>query len=110
MTGPDLLDALADVLADKVAERLAARVAAPVAPALATAKHNPLGSSRAFLDAARAGRFASRRRGREVVADWSDVVAFDVARQRPRTPPASATRGPDADREAALRRAGALKT
>lgn len=105
MNGEALLDALADALADKLVARVAEKLAAlqaPPAAQMATARHNPLGSSRAFLDAARAGRFESWRRGREVVARWSDVEAYNLARLRPRQ------RGSNAI-EAALRKAGALQ-
>lgn len=82
----DVLDALVDMLADRVAEKLAARAAAAAeTPQTATSKRNPLGSSRAFLDAARTGKFPSFKRGREVVARWQDVEAYEAARWRPRT-------------------------
>lgn len=82
----DVLDALVDMLADRVAEKLSTRAAAAAeTPQTATSKRNPLGSSRAFLDAARAGKFPSFRRGREVVARWQDVEAYEAARWRPRT-------------------------
>lgn len=109
MAGADVLDALVDLLAERVAEKLADRLAPPSAPPdLASARNNPLGSGRAFLDAARAGRFESWRRGREVVARWSDVAAYDRARLRPRPAPSPAPADPDAHREAVLRRAGLL--
>jgi len=83
-----LLDALLDDLADRLAERLAARAGAS-SPSYASAKHNPIGSARAFLDAARRGDFATFRRGREVVARWADVEAWLEGRKRPnRVPPA----------------------
>lgn len=118
----DLFDRLADLIADRVAEKLAARGAAPAAPVtpeLATAKHNPLGSARAFLDAARLGKFPSGMRGRERVAKWADVAAYDLARLRPRppkkplTPPAPTPSPPtvrtDADRVASLARSSFAK-
>ena len=108
MTADDVLDALADVLAEKVAAKVAARLAAaPAAPELATARNNPLGSSRAFLDAARAGRFPSFRRGKEVVARWEDVADYDRARMRPR-PARTAPMEPVDPVEASLRRRGLL--
>jgi hypothetical protein len=45
-------------------------------PEYATAKRNPLGSPRQFLDATRDGNFESFKRGREVAARWEDVVRF----------------------------------
>lgn len=109
MTGEALLEALADAIAEKVAEKVAARLAvAPAAPALATAKNNPLGSSRAFLDASRRGDFPTFKRGREVVARWSDVAEYDRARMRPRRKLTTATPTQTDAIEAALRRAGAL--
>jgi hypothetical protein len=98
-----LADALADRVADRVAERLAGRVAPAVPPEMATAKHNPMGNARAFLDAAREGKFPSGRRGREVVALWQDVESYQRSRVRPR-----ACSVGDGAREAALRRHGAL--
>lgn len=111
MNAQDVLDALAELLADRVAEKVAARLAAtPAAPELATAKHNPLGSARAFLDAARAGRFPSWRRGKEVVARWEDVSEYDRARMRPRPARTAPTPPPTQqdEIEASLRRAGLL--
>jgi hypothetical protein len=84
----NLLDALLDDLADRLAERLAVRAGAS-SPRYADAKHNPLGSARAFLDAARRRDFATFRRGREVVARWADVEAWIESRKRPvQLPPA----------------------
>lgn len=107
MTADIILDTLADALADRVADRVAERLAGRVAPAahpeMATAKHNPMGNGRSFLDAAREGKSPSGRRGREVVALWQDVVAYDRSRVRPRTSTVS-----DAAREAQLRACGAL--
>lgn len=79
-----VLDALVAMLAERVAEKLATRPGCAPRAVLATSKNNPLGTARAFLGAARAGHFKSGRRGREVVAQWSDVEAYDVARVRPR--------------------------
>jgi predicted GIY-YIG superfamily endonuclease len=42
-------------------------------PRYATAKSNPLGSARSFLNAHRAGKFRTFMRGREVAAIWKDV-------------------------------------
>lgn len=77
---PALLEAfgvaLARVVADAVARVVEERLRAEVAPTYATAKHNPLGSSRAFLDAARRGDFRSHKVGREVRALWIDVDSY----------------------------------
>lgn len=56
--------------------------AAPVSttPALADVTSNPLGSARSFLDAGRAGHFATWRRGRHVVAAWDDVERYARSR------------------------------
>lgn len=109
---PPLIDPLlarfVDLIADAVAEKLAARRPTPAGPPeLATARSNPLGSARAFLDAARRGDFPSSRRGREVVATWSDVESYDRSRLRPR-PLARTALTPDAKRLEALKKAGAV--
>jgi hypothetical protein len=93
-----LLDAVADLLAAKVAERLSVP-----ATRYADGKANPLGSRRAFLDAARRGDFPSFKRGREVVARWEDVVAY--IESRPRDAPAARVDEAEDDR-AALTAAG----
>jgi len=67
-----LLNALLEVLAERVADKIAARMGAS-APRYATARDNPIGSARAFLDAARRGDFPTFRRGRCVAALWSEV-------------------------------------
>jgi hypothetical protein len=99
-----------DALVEAVAA--AAQHPAPAPPPdLATAKHNPLGSPRAFLDAARRGAYPSYRRGREVVARWEDVAAYDRARLRPRATREAAAGDPAGKDQAilrALRKAGAL--
>jgi hypothetical protein len=80
LISPDALQAFGTALA-----RLAAELAANIveerlrdaqAERYATAKENPLGSKRQFLDAARAGSFESFKSGREVVARWRDVERF----------------------------------
>lgn len=107
---PKLLEGLLCVLADLIAERLAERAAPDPAARFASAKDNPLGTPRAFLDAARRGDFRTFRRGREVVARWADVVAYIEGREckrKPRPRPA-APLDPAARRRAQLVAAGVL--
>jgi hypothetical protein len=77
---PALLEAfgaaLAQVVAGAVARAVEERLRAEMAPTYATAKHNPLGSARSFLDAARRGDFRSHKVGREVRALWTDVDSY----------------------------------
>lgn len=61
-----------DAAREAVKEALANRDA----PEYATARHNPLGSKRSFLNAARANKFRSFKRGRETAARWEDVAAY----------------------------------
>jgi len=75
------LDALLSELAARVADELVKRGAAGAVPHYATAKNNPIGSARAFLDAARARKFQSFKRGREVCAIWVDVEAWIESRK-----------------------------
>jgi hypothetical protein len=77
LIGP-LLEQLADLVAEKVAQR-----AGNASPKYATAKQNPLGNERSFLDAARRGDFPSFKRSREVAALWSDVEQWIEQRKRP---------------------------
>jgi hypothetical protein len=63
---------------------------AAATPRHADAKHNPLGSARAFLDAGRRGDFPTFKRGREVVALWADVESYIERRCRPVQAPAMA--------------------
>ncbi len=111
---PDtLFGAFLDAVADRVAERLAARIAPTSTDRFASAKDNPLGSARAFLDAGRRGDFPTFKRGREVVARWADVVARIESRQCKRKPPPAAPKPaepltPEARRRAQLRAVGAL--
>jgi hypothetical protein len=58
-----------------------AETGAPV-PRYADASENPIGSARAFLDAARAGHFATFKRGRKVSALWADVERWIESRHR----------------------------
>lgn len=84
---------------------LAVQAQPPVAPALASAASNPLGSRRAFLDAAKLGRFHSWMVARKLVADWSEVETYARTRKRQARPRAQA-----ADENAALlARAGARR-
>jgi hypothetical protein len=101
----NLLDVLLDVLADRLAERLAAR-AGTSTPRYADAKANPLGSARAFLDAGRAGRFPTFKRGREVVALWADVERSIESRKRP---PRERKPVDPADEDRALLRAAGIR-
>lgn len=77
MTSTAAADAFMDLLAERVAalviDRLATR---QINPQYATARRNPLGSPRVFLDAARRGAFRSHKVGREVRAVWQDVDAY----------------------------------
>lgn len=71
------LDAFATLLAERVAGLVAEKLAIAAShPAYATAKKNPLGSPRSFLDAARLGRFPCHKVGRETRALWTDVDAY----------------------------------
>jgi hypothetical protein len=74
-------DAFLDAMAARVADLVVSRLAPALAPTLsvtryATAKNNPLGSSRAFLNAHRDGRSPTFKRGREIAAEWSAVEAW----------------------------------
>jgi len=86
MAGPgptdQWLNVLIDVLAERLAEKMAARMVAST-PRYATARENPMGSSRAFLDAARRGDFPTFRRGRCVAALWADVEGYVESRKCP---------------------------
>ncbi|XXY23397.1 hypothetical protein WME88_27675 [Sorangium sp. So ce216] len=93
--------ALAAMTAELAADLLEQRLKAPSAPRYATAKSNPLGSGRTFLDAARAGRFPSFKRGREVVALWSDVDAYIMSAPRTAKAPPEADAGLEAELAAA---------
>ena len=83
---PDLeaLDWFLTELAARIADALVERQATgDVAPRYATAQNNPVGSPRAFLDAGRAGRFRTFKRGRQVCALWGDVEQWIESRKRP---------------------------
>jgi hypothetical protein len=111
-----ILEGLAEVLAPKIAAMLAARGAGEPSTRYATAKDNPLGTARAFADAARRGDFPTFKRGRCVAARWADVEAYIEGRpcarkprQRPPAPPARVVPlDPTARRLADLRAAGAI--
>lgn len=77
-----MIDLLINEIADRVVARLAEQAVAPHTH-YASARVNPLGSPRAFLDAARANAFPNYRRGRNVVARWCDVEAWIESRRRP---------------------------
>ena len=85
------LDALLDDLADRVAERIVERVGlgeqASNRSAYYSAKNNPLGSQRAFLDAARRGDFPSYKAGRRVLARCEDVDRWIESRPRKHSEP-----------------------
>ena len=81
-----------DRVADLVAKRL--RVSGETSDGYYTTKSNPLGSARAFRDAAHDGRFPSFKLGRLIAAKKTDVHAWIesrtvrlpvAARARPKT-------------------------
>lgn len=81
-SSPFDLEALLDALAERIAARLS-RQPSPVA--YFTSDDNPLGSKRAFLDAAARGAFPSFKAGRRVFAKREDVHAWIESRERKRT-------------------------
>ena len=107
--GP-LLGALVDALATAVAAKLESHRAerAPEEPRYYSAVDNPLGSSRAFLDAARRGAFPTYRPGKMLLALRSDVHAW-IERcpvQRAAPPVTHAPQGADVTNKELLRRSG----
>jgi hypothetical protein len=82
---PDIgvLDWLLTELAARVVDELAERQARGAVSRYATASNNPIGSPRAFLDAGRAGKFRTFKRGRQVCALWADVEHWIESRKRP---------------------------
>ena len=84
----NLLEMILDHVAERIAAKLAERPGA-CAPRYADANNNPLGSARAFLDAARRRDFPSFKRARNVVALWADVERYIESRQRPARVPAN---------------------
>ncbi|XXX73909.1 hypothetical protein WMF30_40310 [Sorangium sp. So ce134] len=80
---------LATMAAELAADLLEERLRAPSTPRYADAKCNPLGSARAFREAAAAGAFKTFRRGKQTAALWADVEAWMVAQPppAPRTKP-----------------------
>ena len=76
------LEALLDALAERIAARLSRQ---PSTVAYYTSEDNPLGSKRAFLDAAARGAFPSFKAGRRVLAKREDVHAWIESRERKRT-------------------------
>ena len=88
VAGPagDALNALVDLLAARVAEKLAPHLTGEK-PRYADGRNNPLGSKRAFLDAARRKDFSTFVRSRRITALWSDVERYVESRKRaPRAP------------------------
>ncbi|KYF66856.1 hypothetical protein [Sorangium cellulosum] len=75
--------ALATMAAEIAADLLEQRMRAPNAPRYATPKENPLGSARAFREAAAAGAFKTFRRGKQTAALWADVEAWMMSRPPP---------------------------
>lgn len=73
--GQSLIDVLLDEVANRLAEKLAERGRGSK-PRHADARNNPLGGARVFLAAARRDAFPTFRRGRAVVALWTDVEAY----------------------------------
>lgn len=89
----NLPDAIAEAIAARVAELTTERVVERLrsmpgfgTPVYATAKNNPLGSERAFLNAHRDGKFPTFSRGRFVSAKWEDVERWMMSRQKPANP------------------------
>ncbi|NUQ76819.1 MAG: hypothetical protein HUU21_25065 [Polyangiaceae bacterium] len=87
------LDALLDELADRVAERITQRIGKGIPTASGSeyysANNNPLGSQRAFLDAARRKDFPSFKPGRTVLARREDVDRWIESHPRTRHEPSS---------------------
>jgi hypothetical protein len=81
-------EALATLAAEIAADIIEERLRREPQNRYATAAHNPIGSRRQFLDAARAGKFDSFKRGREVAARWVDVErSIESTKPSRRTPP-----------------------
>lgn len=72
---------LVQAVAAEVVPQVVRELNATSTPMFATAKDNPLGSARAFLDAARSDRFPSFMKGRERCARWSDVLSYIESRK-----------------------------
>jgi hypothetical protein len=94
--GKAVAELAAELAAKIVADKLAG--AAGPTPRYATAKVNPTGSRRAFLDAARENAFPTFQRGKQTAAMWSDVEAWMRAR-----PPITRARPGDNGEELSLR-------
>lgn len=72
-----LLESFGEAIAAEVARNaVEAVLAKKQVPQYATAKNNPLGSPRSFLNAARANKFKSFKKGRETAAKWDEVAAY----------------------------------
>jgi hypothetical protein len=102
-TDTNPIETFIDVLAERIAAKITARDV-PTIPRYATAKANPIGSERAFLDAGRRGAFPTFKLGRQVAARWEDVERYVESRQRPTRVP-DGMPAPDDDR-ALLAKAG----
>lgn len=90
----DQADEIVERTARRVVELLQAAGSVPN-PKHADANNNPLGSARAFLDAHRRGDFPTFKRGREIVALWTDVERY--IESRPAAPRAVAAPAPAAN-------------
>lgn len=82
-SGSASLNAMATRVVDLLVNRLVPTTSAAedATPRYATAKNNPLGSPRAFLNAHRDGKFPTYKRGKEISADWSVVEAWMRSRK-----------------------------
>lgn len=71
-------------IVNAIVEAITSRIgsASPHEETFCHSRNNPLGSARAFLNAARRGDFASFRAGRRVLARRSDVEAWILSRER----------------------------
>lgn len=76
---PEEIEAAVERVLRRVLPELASQAATP---RYATADNNPLGSSRAFLDAGRRGDFETFRCARRVTALWTDVEAWIERRKK----------------------------
>jgi hypothetical protein len=77
---PDVLEGLRvffrEIVKDALQEAVREVSSERQTPRYATSKHNPLGTARSFLNAARANKFKTFKRGRETAAKWDDVAAY----------------------------------
>jgi len=93
------LDKLIDEVVQRIVDRLSKQTSTTT---YYTSEDNPLGSKRAFLDAAARGAFPSFKAGRRVLAKREDVHAWIESRKRTR----AANDTDDTSDEALLMRAG----